>query len=267
MFRRILFIILALSLISIAVRFTTFSKTALASLAGIDETTRKQILGATVYISLFAPLTDAQGNPEIVQVDGQKAIQLTVGEGLGTLAHQDGELVIVTHDHWPLLTADLRRVEFHNVEHELLLQLNGEQFIQLVRYRDGGTMVLTAPDKVVGHLTAVPLGRGNSAAIGDTVILAYRQPDGGEVGAAVMLVQKESAYKGQPVYRLVSLNGEVVSEGNSGGGVIFGGQLIGNMWGTILTEEVSIMTGRGTGSPQQTSFSVVSQLPAAISTQ
>ena len=68
----------------------------------------------------------------------------------------------------------------------------------------------------------------------------------------------------EPVFRLAGLHGEVVIEGNSGGGVLFHGQLVGNMWGTILAEEVSKFTGKGAGSPQQTSYSLAAQLPAAI---
>lgn len=261
MFRKLLFISLALFLAASAVKFTLFSEPAMAAPVAIDRSTREQILESTVCITMFAPLTDGHGNPQSVQVDGQRAIQLTVNEGLGTMAIQGEKMFLVTHDHWPLLTADLQRVEFHNANHEPLLQLEGEQFIQLIRYRDGGTIVLAAPDQLVGRLTAVPLGNSASVHRSDIVTIAHRQPWDGQIGVALMQVQKELIYKGQPVYRLNSLQGEAVVEGNSGGGVLFHGQLVGNVWGAILTEEVSRFTGKSAGAPQQTSFSLAALLP------
>lgn len=267
MLRKFLFISLAILLSSSVAKFMLFGEPVMAAPIAIDRSTREQILESTVCISLFAPLTDEQGNPQYVRVDGQKAIQLTVGEGLGTMARQGDELLIVTHDHWPLLTPDLRRVEFHNVDHELLLEMSGEQFLQLIRYRDGGTLIISAPEVLARRLTAVPLGSSGSARKSALVTIAHRRPDDGRIGVAAMQVQKELNYKGQPVYRLTSLNGEVVIEGNSGGGVLLHGQLIGNMWGTILVEEVSWIPGGDAGSPSRTSFSLAAQLPLDIAAQ
>ena len=267
MLRKILFISLALLSIGGAISFTIFSKPVLASQFTIDETVQAQILQATVRISLFAPVTDEQGNPQTVTVNGQQASQITVGEGLGTVTHQGEEVVIVTHDHWSLLTPDLQRVQFHNAANELLLEVSGEQFYQLIRYQDGGTMVLTAPDALVSCLTAVPLGNSNIVGRHDMVYLTYRQPHSGEISVAVMLVKKETTYKGQPVFRLISLNNEYVVDGNSGGGVLFNGKLIGNMWGTILEQELSRTISEGSNPLMQTSFSLMAQLPLSIMTQ
>jgi len=275
MLRKILFISLALLLSCSAIKFTIFSNPALAAPATFDETTREQILGATVYITLYAPLTDEQGDPQYVMENGQQVMQYTGREGLGTVAHQGEDVVIVTHDHWMLLTPELRRVRFHNVAHELLLDVSGEQFFQLIRYRDGGTMVLSAPDALVGippplsheGLLPVLLGSSNSAGPNDIVTLAYRQPYDDQIGVASMLVQRETSFKGKPVFRLTSLNGEVVVEGNSGGGVLFNGKLIGNMWGTILVDKISRISGRHVNSSQQTSYSLAAQLPAEILAQ
>jgi hypothetical protein len=77
-----------------------------------------------------------------------------------------------------------------------------------------------------------------------------------------MVVQRETTYKGQPVFRLAGINGEAVVAGNSGAGVLLENKLIGNMWGTVMLEE---MTSSGPGTPQQTSFSIAAQLPAEIS--
>ncbi|MFN2172317.1 MAG: hypothetical protein ACK2UF_12895 [Candidatus Promineifilaceae bacterium] len=261
MFRKILFFSLALFLIGGVMKVTTGSKPALASPVTIDKTIEQHILDSTLRITLYAPLTDAQGNPQYVLENGQQVMQLAVNEGLGTLTRQGGDPLIVTHDHWPLLTPDLRRVQFHNVANDLLLDLSGEQFLQLVRYRDGGTMVLAAPQELATGRASISLGDSRSAGKNDTVYLAHRSQGGG-ISVAAMVVQKETTYKGQPVFRLSSLNGEVVLEGNSGGGIVAGGLLIGNMWGTVLVEDVS---GPGAHSLQQTAFSLAAQLPREMS--
>ena len=261
MFRKILFFSLALFLIGGVMKVTTGSKPALASPITIDKTIEQHILDSTLRITLYAPLTDAQGNPQYVLENGQQVMQLTVNEGLGTLTRQGGDPFIVTHDHWLLLTPGLRRVQFHNVAKELLLDLSGEQFLQLIRYRDGGTMVLAAPQELAAGRASISLGDSRSAGKNDTLYLAHRS-EGGEINVAAMVVQREETYKGQPVFRLTSLNGEVVLEGNSGGGVLAGGLLVGNMWGTVLVEDVS---GPDAHSPQQTAFSLAAQLPREMS--
>jgi hypothetical protein len=262
MFRKILFFSLIVILAGSVLKAITPSKPAQAFPAIVEKKVEQQVLEATVRITMYAPLTDDQGNPQYVRENGQRAMQLTVNEGLGTLARQGSDLLIITHDHWLLLTPDLRRVQFHNTADDLLLEVSGEQFLQLVRHRDGGTMVLAAPQVLAAGRVPVVMGESSSAGRDDIVYLAHRRPHDGRVGVAAMLVQKTTVYNGQQVFRLTSLNGEVVLEGNSGGGILSNGLLVGNMWGTILVEDVS---GPGANSPQQTTFSLAAQLPPEIS--
>ena len=264
MLRKLLFIGLALLIVSSALGFTKFNKTVLVASYTVDANAQQQILAATVRITLFAPLTDDQGNPQYVMVDGQKAIQYTVGEGLGTLTRNGQDVFIVTHDHWTLLTPSLHKAQFHNVTGELLLEVSGADFQQLLRYRDGGTMVLNAVAELVGGLTAISTGNSQSVNQNNIVYLAYRQPHTGSISVAAMLVQELSDFQGQPVFRLVSLDGTSVVGGNSGGGVYVDGQLVGNMWTTIMVHQVSRMTGEVVSDQMQTDLSLVAQLPLAI---
>lgn len=267
MFRKILFIGLILLMVSSALGLTKFNKVVLASSYTIDASAQRQILEATVRITLFAPLADEQGNLQYVTVDGQLAIQYTVGEGLGTLTRSGTDVFIVTHDHWSLLTSNLTKVQFHNVANELLLEVSGAEFEQMLRYRDGGTILLDAPDELLVWLTAVPAGDSSAVGRNDIVYLAYRQPGGGAINVAAMLVKKETSYKGRPVFRLIGLNDEFVVDGNSGGGVLFNGKLIGNMWGTILEQELSQPKGAGNIPLKQTSSSLAAKLPLSIAVQ
>lgn len=264
MLRKILFSSLAFLLVSSVLGFTKFNKAVLASSYTIDANTQQQILAATVRITLFAPLTDDQGNPQYVTVDGQKAIQYTVGEGLGTLARSGSDVFIVTHDHWTLLTPNLTKAQFYNVAGELLLEVSGSEFQQMTRYRDGGTMVLNAVNGLVNGLTPVTVGNSQSVNKNDIVHLAYRQPHTGAISVAAMLVQELSDFQGRPVFRLISLDGASVVGGNSGGGAYVNGQLVGNMWTTTMERQVSRTTGEVIGDRTQTDLSLVAQLPQAI---
>lgn len=267
MLRNILFIGLALLLGSSALGFTTFNKTVLASSYTIDADAQQQILAATIRITLIAPLTDDAGNPQYVMVDGQKAIQYTVGEGLGTMTRNGSDVFIVTHDHWTLLTPNLHKVQFHNVAGKLLLEVSGADFQQLIRYRDGGTMALNVVNELMDGLTPVSAGSSQSAGKNSIVHLAYRQPHSGEISVAAMLVQELSSHQGQPVYRLVSLDGASIVSGNSGGGAFVNGQLVGNMWATTMERKVSRATDTVVGPELQTDRSFAAQLPQAIVVQ
>jgi hypothetical protein len=267
MLRKLLFISFIGFLLMVSLGFTSFNKTVLASQVTIDPNVRQQILAATVRITLFAPLTDEQGNPQFVTVDGQKAIQYTVGEGLGTLTRSGSDVFVVTHDHWTLLTPNLTKVQFHNVANDLLLEVSGTDFLQLIRYRDGGTMVLNVTNELIARLTAVPAGDSRSVGKNDVVYLAYRQPHDGAISVAAMLIKKETTYKGQSVFRLTNSNDEFVVDGNSGGGVLVDGRLIGNMWGTILEQELSPTIGENSNPLLQTSSSLAAQLPLEVLVQ
>lgn len=267
MLRKLLFIGFIGFLLTVYLGFTNFNKTVLASQVTIDPTVRQQILAATVRITLFAPLTDEQGHLQYATVDGQQAIQYTVGEGLGTLTRAGADVFIVTHDHWSLLTANLTKVQFHNVSNELLLEVSGAEFEQMMRYRDGGTMLLNAANELTGRLTAVPAGDSSSVSKNDIVYLAYRQPDDGEIDVVAILIKKETTYKGKSVFRLISFNDEFVVDGNSGGGVLVDGRLVGNMWGTILEQELSRTIGENSNPLLQTSSSLAAQLPVEVFVQ
>ena len=113
----------------------------------IDEATKQHILDATVRITLFAPLLDDAGNEKIFEVNGKWQREMTIGEGLGTLVRVGEKTLIITHDHWSMLTPKLTKVQFHNAGNELLLEIDWSMLFSLYRYRDGGTLVFEAPDQ------------------------------------------------------------------------------------------------------------------------
>jgi len=271
--RKLLFLTLIGAVAAGFVLLLTANKPIFATPQAVYPSSGDQVLAGTVRITLFAPLSDAQGKELLLTVDGRLFRQLIADEGLGTLARQEQawsrqeqawsrqELLIVTHDHWKLQTNNLERAEFRAVNGDLLLTLSGEQFRQLIRYRDGGTQVLTAPAEVAKKLTAVPVGDSANLATGDRVSAAYLQ-ESGTITLIQMLIESERVYMERPAYRLASLNGEVVRGGNSGGAVLFEGRLVGNIWTTTFDRTVQVASGES--SMQPTTNSLAAKLPEQL---
>ena len=174
------------------------------------------------------------------------------------------DFFILTHDHWTLLNLNLYKVQFHTVENVLLLEVGGEAFQQLIRYRDGGTMVLDAPEELRLNLMATEVGNGRSVQKNDTLLIAYRQPNSNTIGVAAMRVKNLRLYQGRPVYRLSSLSGATIVGGNSGGGVWVDGQLVGNMWTTTMEIEGSWLMGSVGTATSQTNQGLAARLPETV---
>lgn len=181
------------------------------------------ILASTLQLAMYA-YAQEPGGPE----PGSR--------GLGTLVADDGETVIVTHDHWAHLTSNLHEVEIRDAAGRLLLTLDAAAFHALIAYRDGGTMVLRTPAGLEG---LVPAGLGAPADEGDAVWFARRDPASGrravEVVAAAVTAVEQGARPAS--MRLRNLDGSAVIPGDSGGGVWANGRLVGNLWAASLTKE------------------------------
>jgi hypothetical protein len=261
MTRKLLFLTLISAVAAVFVFLLTAKHPAHAATEAVVHSSGDQVLAGTVRITLFAPLTNEQGEEQLVTVDGRQFRHLIADDGLGTLVRWDQELVIVTHDHWKLQTDNLERAEFYAIDGTLLHTINGEQFRRLIRYRDGGTQVLTAPAELTEMLTAVPSGDSTDVKAGDRLSVAYLL-ESGAITIVQMLVESDREFMERPAYRLISLNGEVVVGGNSGGAVLFEGRLVGNMWTTTFEKTVQVASGES--SMQPTSKSLAAKLPVQL---
>jgi len=203
---------------------------------------QQQVLAATVMITITTP--NWQETPEPVTMalpipnDEYRTIARAEGnveaDGLGTLVATGQETLLVTHDHWSRFDEALGTVTFRAADGTWLAEMALRDFQQHLRYRNGGTMVLTAPDVLA---TAVP-GKAHplqttALTTGDSVFLAQQSGDQVIVTEARVIAQSEK--QGLPVVRLQSEEGQVVG-GDSGGGVWLNGRLAGTMWATVMIE-------------------------------
>lgn len=239
-----LFLIVGTALIAVVALHSFSPAEAAPPAATPDAATVQAILQSTVQIALY----------ESADRSGVEA----GGRGLGTLVRRNGQTLIVTHDHWTHITANLSAAEFRSADGRLLLTLSGEAFLSLIRHRDGGTLLLTAP----AELPALPAAEldvpAESTNRSDTVWMARRVRDNGGatvevVGASVQAIETAG---GLQRLRLRGADGAVVLPGDSGGGVWRTGRFLGNVWSGGLEVRRTLL-GRLLGNSHETETNLI----------
>lgn len=221
--RIFLFIILVGLILALFSNFLSnvWPRTIYAQEAVADTSQQQMILAATIQITMSGQA--AAGQPT------------TIARGLGTLVQHEEQILIVTHDHWGDFAITTNRVELRDAHNQLLLILEGTRFRNLLRYRDKGTMILTAPAELpldqAAFLTHEKIQPGNVV----TVARQQKNTDGPitieTMPATIIAIDQ---YEARPIYILHSLDGQPIVQGDSGGGVWWHGRLIGNIWATEM---------------------------------
>ena len=188
-----------------------------------------------------------------------------LGSGMGSLIQYNGQIILVTHNHWGELLQDLTIVEFRNADNRMIKPIYGYEFKKQIVFQDAGTIVLRPPQELIDQLVPVNLDAIPQIAAGETVDVVYRENPAREKAAIHPAVVEEIiTYKGLPVYRLRSLDGQPIFPGDSGGGIWYKGVLVGNNWGTI-TETNGSDAGTSENSEEEnivyTDLSFVAILP------
>lgn len=248
MARKIFFIILIGIISALVVTFFPKIDNAQASVNPVNDSASRQILDATVRITVFAE--EASTSLSATQAVNEYAL----GDGLGTLVQDGPNTYIVTHDHWSRLVDNLRKVQFQDASGELLLELDRSLFYSLIRYRDGGLMILVAPEEIRSQITAVSVNKGAELSEDQPLLIAFWQPEADQqINVEPVTVEMMESYEGQPAIKMRSQNGRTVVQGNSGGGVFSAGQLVGTMWETIVQKH--LVNGQATGETSSTDMS------------
>lgn len=178
--------------------------------------------------------------------------------GLGTLVDISGEVVLYTHDHWGMLD-DLGDVQFLDNQGNMLLEITGDAFKELIRYTDGGTMMLARSSKLKPDylsalihlsksksqrtLSPAQLGDIQDIHTGDLVIIARTDREDLE-GLNLIRATVESIGErwGAPILKLRNHHCESIIPGDSGGGIWLNGELVGNMWKSKSTYNLKFWT-------------------------
>ena len=204
------------------------------------------ILEATLSITMFVPDSNEAAETRYIASDG-----------LATLFADGDQTFIATHDHWSLFDSDQGFVQFSNAAGEILLGIELDAFKSLILHRDGGTTIMNVPEGLE-NLKPAKLAKmidNQSLETDDTMLLVHRND--GLLTIVEAGLEKASSKQGQATIRMESLNGEFITRGDSGGGVWVNGKLVGNMWTTIMMENIS------TGAHRPTTYSIAALFPHA----
>ena len=203
-----------------------------APVVSVDAATgtamREQILRSTVQIEMVGEAW--------VEDDRQHRLG---AQGLGTVVQAGNGRFILTHDHWSLANEDLSQVTLRNAHGAQLLVVDGATFLSLVRYRDGGAMLLETPQELSG-LAPAALHEGPRPLTGDIVWLPARAGAGNGLmlnAARVEMVHENTV----PGTLQLHAAPEAVAAGDSGAGVWFDGKLVANLW--AVTEVRTVVIG------------------------
>jgi hypothetical protein len=182
--------------------------------------TMDKIRNATVLITMELPKMNENLEKSIL-----------IGYGIGSLVEYEGEILLVTHNHWHEVMTDASIVKLYNSENRQIKAILGMEWRNLIVYADAGTLVLRPPQELIDELTPIKVEAAPQVVEGDTVEVVYREGPSRETAAIKQAVVEEiMIYKDEPVYKLRSLDGQVIQPGDSGGGIWYEGSLIGNNW-------------------------------------
>jgi hypothetical protein len=247
--------------------------------ASIDS---DRLFKASVKITMFPSLDSQEASNEGPQQPALPEGAFVKARGLGTLVLAGREVFIITHNHWGDTLDKDPVIEVRAADNELLARLSAAEFTALIRHQDPGTLVLKAPQNLARtllynlgesasgeQLAAGKLGNNLHVQPGDIVQVARRTgEDREEVEVIDARVLASEYYQDLPILTLQTLNGELLEHGDSGGGVWFDGELIGNMWARLpkdtLLDKVLAQIPTQEADPVHTDLGFAASLPSGL---
>jgi hypothetical protein len=205
----------------------------------LAEAEKQQILSATVQILVFP----SEG--------------IEYERGIGTLFRYGSGTFILTHNHWSMLTVSAK-VEFHNEKDQLLLTISGAEFLELVDYRDRGSIILKTPSTLPSQ-GAVTISDFPDLTESDQLTVVHRNSsDHNQLDMMFVKVVRVMTDTGTSTINIIPLNQEEIIPGDSGGGLWYDGQLVGNMWAFYHETKKGFLN---LTSPKEIQVGIVAQLP------
>jgi hypothetical protein len=222
----------------ISILSNQFSQAAASPLSP-TEAEKLQILSATVQVLVFP----SEG--------------IEYERGIGTLFRYGSGTFILTHNHWSMLTV-AAKVEFRSYKNQLILTISGAEFLELVYYRDRGSLILKAPAALPSQ-GAVTISGFPELTEGEQLTLVHRNSsDHDQLDIMTVKVPRVITGKGTSALNIIPLNQEEIIPGDSGGGLWHDGQLVGNMWAFYPETQPGFLN---LTSPKEIQIGIVAQLP------
>jgi hypothetical protein len=204
----------------------------------IDPQIAEYILQTSIQITMVEQVMEKSENQESVS-DQEEIWQIVEKstKGLGTLVNYQGEVLLISHDHWSLFTSSTApdKVIFRDYKGSLLLEMSGADLLTLILYHDSGTFILKAPYELTTNVMATAdMELFETPKPGDIVHVVHH-PDGqaNQISILTAEIVDQELFNGVPMLSLRNLNGHSIEPGDSGGGIWINGRLAGNMWMTV----------------------------------
>jgi len=196
------------------------------------------ILQTSIQITMVEQVMEKSENQEGVS-DHEEIWQIVEqsAKGLGTLVSYQGEVLLISHDHWSLFTSSTApdKVIFRDAMGSLLLEMSGAELLPLILYHDSGTFILKAPKELAVYaMVTADLKFFETLNPGDIVHVVHH-PAGQDDQISILAAEivDEELFNGIPMLTLRSQNGQSIEPGDSGGGIWVDGHFAGNMWMTV----------------------------------
>ena len=204
-----------------------------------------QILQATLLIDVIAIQSDIA----------------SIEHSVGTLVQYQGEMYVLTHNHFSDLLDDTNTVALRDANNRTIKLVFGSEFKSWIVYQDPGTMVLLAPDFLADTLTPAKLD--TQPKLGDFVQLTHRcGPNRDKIEILTAVIEEINTFENTSVYILRSQEGQFLAPGDSGGGVWFNGGLVANNWAIIPKSSTRTTSSKhNSASEIQTNLSIAAVLP------
>ena len=127
-----------------------------------NQTDQAKILNATLQIEISIS-TDASGSRSVK------------GKSLGSLVWDGEKTLLVTHNHWGEILQEQAAVKFYDAHGRLVKTMSGSEFISLMCYLDGGTLILNSPVEWNGQGQPVVENDLLQLKAGDVVLVAQHE--------------------------------------------------------------------------------------------
>lgn len=153
----------------------------------------------------------------------------TFEQGIGSMFHYAGETLILTHNHWTKIT-DFAKVVIRSAQNVLLLEISGREFFTSVYYRDQGSIIIKAPAGLSLQSNADVASLPDLQVKDELVLVHQSKLEPGKLDVMLVQIQTPISDQGVSTYKINVQNGKKINPGDSGGGLWYNGQLVGNTW-------------------------------------
>lgn len=162
-------------------------------------------------------------------------------QGIATLITSNGHQKLVTHNHWGDYFDSNATATFYDAAGTLIFATSAKNLHSLRQFADDGMLIVTPFPELSAHLTAVPIHETADVSLGAALWVVHQiSADVRGLQLTPVVVNEYAYFADYSVVTLQSTDGTAIIPGDSGGGLFANGQLLGNMWKTLVANNAAM---------------------------